>query len=118
MKLSDMTNKLIARQRECEELQKCMESDESEFVIVCGRRRISKTFLVEQFFEGKYDFKFVGGHNLRTREQLNNFAKAIKTYSGARPEPLKDWGTAFNALENYLETLPDDRRSSVLSQDA
>ena len=91
-----MTNRLIARQRECEELQSCMDSNESEFVIVCGRRRIGKTFLVEQFFEGKYDFKFVGGHNLRTRDQLNNFAKALKAYSGTKPAPFKDWVDAFD----------------------
>lgn len=108
-----MTNRLIARQRECEELQKCMESDESEFVIVCGRRRIGKTFLVEQFFESKYDFKFVGGHNLRTRDQLNNFAKAIKAYSGTKPAPFKDWVDAFDALEDYLSTLPGDRRKVI-----
>ena len=87
-----------------------MDSNESEFVIVCGRRRIGKTFLVEQFFEGKYDFKFVGGHNLRTRDQLNNFAKALKAYSGTKPAPFKDWVDAFDALEDYLSTLPDDRR--------
>ena len=108
-----MTNRLIARQRECEELQSCMDSNESEFVIVCGRRRIGKTFLVEQFFEGKYDFKFVGGHNLRTRDQLNNFAKALKAYSGTKPAPFKDWVDAFDALEDYLSTLPDDRRKVI-----
>ena len=79
-----MTDRLIARQQECDKLQKCLESSESEFVIVCGRRRIGKTFLVEQFFEGKYDFKFVGGHNLRAREQLSNFTKALKNYSGTK----------------------------------
>ena len=64
-----MVRQLIARQRECAELQKAFDSDESEFVTVCGRRRIGKTFLVEQFFDGKYDFKYVGGHNKRTRDQ-------------------------------------------------
>lgn len=108
-----MATKLIARQRECEELQKCMDSDESEFVIVCGRRRIGKTFLVEQYFEGKYDFKFVGGHGLRTRQQLSNFAKAIEKYSGRKPEPFNDWSDAFDALADYLETLPDDRRKVI-----
>ena len=73
----------------------------------------SSTFLVEQFFEGKYDFKFVGGHNLRTRDQLNNFAKALKAYSGTKPAPFKDWVDAFDALEDYLSTLPDDRRKVI-----
>lgn len=70
-----MENKLIARHEECSILKRCMESFESEFVIVCGRRRIGKTYLVEQYFGGKYDFKFVGGHNLRTRDQLKSLRR-------------------------------------------
>ena len=108
-----MTNRLIARQQECDKLQKCLDSNESEFVIVCGRRRIGKTFLVEQFFEGKYDFKFVGGHNLRAREQLNNFTKALKSYSGTKHAIFKNWFDAFDALKEYLASLPDDRKKVV-----
>ena len=108
-----MTDKLIARERECQLLKQSLESDESEFVIICGRRRIGKTFLVEQFFERKYDFKFVGGHNMKTRDQLKSFAKALKKYSGKKKEPLKTWFDAFDALEEYLESLPDDRKKVI-----
>ncbi len=33
-------NKLVSRERECNELQRVMASDRSEFVIVYGRRRV------------------------------------------------------------------------------
>lgn len=36
-------NKLVGRERECKELQRVMNSDRSEFVIVYGRRRVGKT---------------------------------------------------------------------------
>ncbi len=108
-----MKNKLIAREEEWNELQKCMDSNESEFVIVCGRRRIGKTFLVEEFFDDKYDFRFVGGHNLRGRAQLNNFARALTGYSGKKVSGLKDWSDAFYALQDYLETLPKERRKVI-----
>ena len=52
-----MATNLIARRQECEELSRCMESDKSEFVIICGRRRIGKTYLVDRYFNGKFDFK-------------------------------------------------------------
>lgn len=109
-----MTRKtLIARQRECDELTQCMESDKSEFVIICGRRRIGKTYLVDRFLKGKFDFKFVGGHNLRTRDQLRNFAKALTRYSKRRYQEFSDWIEAFDALEEYLESLPSDRKKVV-----
>ena len=108
-----MKHNLIARQQECDALRACVESDESEFVIVCGRRRIGKTFLVEQFFESRYDFKYVGGHNMRTRDQLKNFAKALKRYAGGEQYEFKDWFEAFDALEEYLDTLPRDRKRVI-----
>lgn len=98
----NMKGKLIVRHRECGELQKCLDSEESEFPIVCGRRRIGKTFLVEQFFDGRYDSKYVGGHNLRTREQLNNFSKALQKYSGVKQAAYPAWPPTFRHGDAYL----------------
>ena len=42
-------DKLIGRKLEQAKLQACMESERSEFVVVYGRRRIGKTFLVRRF---------------------------------------------------------------------
>lgn len=104
---------LIARQRECEQLAESLKSNRSEFVIVCGRRRIGKTFLVDQFFNNEYDFTFVGVHKAKTVVQLRNFAKAIRQYSGKKPTRFLDWYDAFDALEEYLETLPTERKKVI-----
>ena len=68
---------IIGRDREMAELQRCLDSDRSELVIVYGRRRVGKTYLIDQFFNETYDFTFVGGHKLSQRIQLRNFAKAF-----------------------------------------
>ena len=44
-------DKLIGRDKEHAELERCLNSDRSELVIVYGRRRIGKTFLIEEFFD-------------------------------------------------------------------
>lgn len=108
-----MKSQLIARHDECEILQRCYNSSESEFVVVFGRRRIGKTFLIEQFFNKKYDFKYVGAHNLRTREQLANFSKALSHYSRRKPREFANWFEAFDALAEYLGNISGDRRKVV-----
>ena len=106
--------KIIGREQEIAELQRCMDSDRSEFVIVYGRRRVGKTFLVDSFFGGQYDFSYVGGHKLTKAKQLRNFAKALKKAAGMTSQPkFSDWDDAFDALEEYLETLPTDRKKVV-----
>lgn len=111
---NSVMQKIIGRETELNELQRCVDSDRSEFVIVYGRRRVGKTFLVDSFFEGKYDFSFVGGHRLSKEKQLGNFAKALKKYAKLAKQPkLKHWDEAFDALEDYLESLPADRRKTV-----
>jgi len=41
------SNKLINREKEKHFLLRKMESDKSEFIVICGRRRVGKTFLLE-----------------------------------------------------------------------
>lgn len=106
--------KLIGRTQETAELRRCLESDRSEFVIVYDRRRVGKTFLVDSFFDGRYDFSFTGGNRLSKSKQLRGFAKAIKKYSGCATQPVfKDWTEAFDALEEYLDSLDVDRKKTV-----
>lgn len=108
-----MQELLIGRQQECKKLEQCLVSKRSEFVIVCGRRRIGKTFLIDSFFKKCYDFSFVGNHNVKTQIQLRKFLKALKGFSKKDYTPFKDWYEAFDALEEYLGTLPSDRKKVV-----
>ncbi|MBS5527999.1 MAG: ATP-binding protein [Prevotella sp.] len=108
-----MNEPFIQREKECGELTRCMESHRSEFAIVYGRRRVGKTYLIENYFKGRFDFKFVGTREASTRTQLFNFARELKKYSGKSVGRLSTWSDAFYALEEYLETLPQDRKRVV-----
>ncbi|MCQ2307521.1 MAG: ATP-binding protein [Bacteroidales bacterium] len=105
---------LIGRERECEELKRCMESGRSEFVIVYGRRRVGKTFLIDKYFGGAFDFTFVGGHGLKKKRQLQNFAKALRQQTSTNKQfKFDDWFDAFEALENHLDGISDVRKKVV-----
>lgn len=109
-----MKDRMIGRGQEMAELQRSMDSDRSEFVIIYGRRRVGKTYLVEHFFDGEYDFSFVGGHRLTKAKQLRNFAKALKKYAQLSRQPkFAGWDEAFDALEEYIETLPNGKRKVI-----
>ena len=108
-----MQDRLVSRNRECGELQRCLESDRSEFVIISGRRRIGKTYLIDKFFNYKFDFTFVGEHNTPASVQIQNFMRAIRRHSKRRQPKAETWYDAFNALEDYLETLPSDQKKVI-----
>ena len=69
-----MDNILIGRQRELAELEWAVKSERSEFVILYGRRRVGKPFLIRKFFDDKYTFHYVGAHRRAKIFQLQNFS--------------------------------------------
>ena len=48
---------MIGRKNEFEKLQSAMDKDRAQLIAVYGRRRVGKTFLINEFFEGKFIFK-------------------------------------------------------------
>lgn len=98
---------LIGRSEEIKELWRCYESPRSEFLIVYGRRRIGKTFLVTSVFKDRFSFLFTGSHKAPKKRQLALFAKAIQKY-GNLPYPLsfESWYQAFDMLETLLDNSP------------
>lgn len=103
--------KLIGRANEVTLLEACINSNRSEFAVIYGRRRIGKTFLVNQTFGDRFDFCYVGGHHLGESEQLQIFAEAIKKYGKASFLPkLSDWFAAFSNLQQILEASKSKKK--------
>ncbi len=103
------TPTFVGRLDERKELERCVDSNRSELVVVYGRRRVGKTFLIEHHFGRKFDFWYVGRRNIPTKEQLRQFGRALTKYSGERYS-FSTWYEAFDALSDYLETLPRDKK--------
>ena len=45
---------MVGRRKECNSLQMVMESSEAEFVVVYGRRRVGKNFLINTYYNDNY----------------------------------------------------------------
>lgn len=107
-------DKFIGRQQEQQQLADCLASGQPEFVVVYGRRRIGKTFLVRQFFNDRFDFSYVGAHHFSQEEQLENFAEALCRHGlSSIPPRLDNWREAFRHLQELLERKPKNKRKVV-----
>jgi AAA+ ATPase superfamily predicted ATPase len=66
---------IIGRENEIAILNEKLVSKKSEFVALYGRRRVGKTFLIRNLFEGKFTFRLTGLSKATLSEQLINFNK-------------------------------------------
>lgn len=95
---------LIGRQREIKLFNEFIDGNQSEFIVVYGRRRVGKTFLIREQLSKNFSFHITGLANATLVEQLNNFHVAMLDYSGSkkRAQPA-NWLEAFRQLIAYLE---------------
>ena len=113
---------MIGRKIEQELLQESIDKDRAQFVVVYGRRRVGKTFLVNEFFQNRFAFKHTAvsplNDNLKSKRnllkiQLKEFYYSLRSYGlhGGGPIPA-DWFEAFHQLQELLEA----KRNSVEPQ--
>lgn len=96
---------IIGRKQEQKELKRMYASDEAEMVVVYGRRRVGKTYLVNQVFaEEGFAFKITGLYKSKLRIQLENFSLALRDCSSDSSwEKPQTWMEAFGQLKEYLK---------------
>ena len=95
---------IIGREREKDIISKCLESKRPEFLVVYGRRRVGKTYLIREFFKEKFSFYTTGIPDQRTRNQLKAFNEALSNYGDETGVIPSDWFEAFRRLRKILES--------------
>ena len=111
--------KIIGRQAEIRELNERYNSDKAELIVVYGRRRVGKTFLVRETFKNRITFYHTGlspydeNRRIGKREQLEHFYHSLLSYGLEETSCPKDCMQAFYMLENLLASLDDGRPQLV-----
>ena len=95
-------SKIVGRIKEIRLLEECERSEKAEFVVVCGRRRVGKTFLIRECYQKRFAFYLSGAENTTKMAQLRNFNAAINTYSGYPYPAVTNWQDAFLQLQHYI----------------
>ena len=93
---------MIGRKYEQRVLDTCLASGRSEFLVVYGRRRVGKTYLIRQYFSNNFSFYATGISNSKTREQLKAFNASLIEYGCSEKTIPKDWFEAFSRLKSIL----------------
>lgn len=94
--------KIIGRKAEIKEIERCIRSNKSELLCVYGRRRVGKTFLVEQTVGDFFAFRATGLEKGNTKAQLKAFKERLVAHGDKTSTIPKNWFEAFSRLEKVL----------------
>ena len=110
---------MIGREKETSELEELYSGNQPELVAVYGRRRIGKTYLVEQTFKDRFAFRHAGLSPMEHENkgmleaQLKHFYNSLRSFGLADAECPSTWLDAFFLLQQLLEKKGGDQRQVV-----
>lgn len=112
---------IIGREKEIRELHDLYNSGNAEFVAIYGRRRVGKTFLVDEALKGKITFRHAGLSPVDEQNRKNNLkAQLTHFFFSLQMQGMKggkcplSWMEAFYMLEQLLEKKSKDNKRQVV----
>lgn len=112
---------MIGREKERNMLEEIYNNNRAEFVAVYGRRRVGKTYLVDEAMKGKITFRHAGlspvevtdGAKAPLKAQLEAFYYSLLIHGMKKSHCPKDWLEAFFMLESFLQSIDVGTRMVV-----
>ena len=110
-----MSNAIVGRQNEIDQLNRILNSKKSEFLAVYGRRRVGKTFLIREYFNYSFNFQISGLANANTEQQLFNFDTTLQKQSNLVFQKFsKNWLIAFQRLMEHLDNQTQKHKGKLV----
>ena len=110
---------MVGRKQEIKELNHLYNSAKAELVAIYGRRRIGKTYLVDETFKNRITFRHAGlspvddNKKGMLKAQLEHFYYSLKLHGMKKSKKPGSWLEAFFMLEKLLEELDDGNRQLI-----
>jgi len=104
---------VIGREVQKQLFEEAYNSSKSEFVVVYGRRRVGKTFLIKNVLNSRIDFEMTGIQNGTLSDQLQNFADKLAEFEEEEVEKPKSWMRAFTLLKKYLAKRKTNKKKVI-----
>ena len=113
---------LIGREEEVKKLNELYDSGEAELIALYGRRRVGKTYLIDEVFEKRICFRHAGLSPIddndetitkyRMKDQLEHFYRSLTVHGYKGEQAPKSWLEAFYMLEDLLMEKYDDKKGT------
>ena len=105
---------VIGRIDEKKLFKEVLHSSKSEFVVVYGRRRVGKTFLIKNVLGKQINFEMTGIQNGDLKDQLQNFKNKLVEFSGQENiQKPKSWMEAFSLLKKYFSKHNEKKKKVI-----
>lgn len=121
---------LIGREEEVRQLEEAASSSYPEFVVIYGRRRVGKTYLVNQVFYDRFAFAHAGlspaeAEKLKESKksktllelQLEHFYHSLLSFGYKGNKAPRDWLEAFHFLTLLLEQKKNGEGKQIVFLD-
>ncbi len=110
---------MIGREQEVKELNRLYERNRAELVAIYGRRRVGKTFLVDETFADRITFRHAAlspvdqNANGMLQAQLDHFYNSLTLHGMEKTAKPTNWLDAFLLLEQFLQKIDDGKKQVV-----
>lgn len=112
---------MVGREVERQKLQRALDRNRAQIIVVYGRRRVGKTYLINEFFNNTFAFKHTavspvdkGSAKGQLQNQLEEFFYSMKSYglSSTKTCP-KTWIEAFHLLQELMDKKADGNNQII-----
>ena len=113
---------MVGREKEVSELLERYDRNEAQFVAVYGRRRVGKTYLIDETFKELITFRHAGISPIESgdepkgrpvKKQLQAFYYSLISQGMKKDHCPSDWLEAFFMLEMFLQKIDDGSRQLI-----
>jgi len=110
---------MIGRAKELAVLDEALHSDRAEMVVVYGRRRVGKTYMIEQFYNKPTIcmVSLIGQSGANMTTQLSNAKNRLFDNYGIELDGVKNWSELFEGIKNYHQRIKEECEHFVLFVD-
>lgn len=105
---------MVGRKKQKDLMNGFIERKKSAFLAVTGRRRVGKTYIIDEVYGDHMCLRITGIQDADTQTQINNFTQKIAEYSGLPiVTPPNNWQEVFQLLKIYLKSLSKTKKQVI-----